>query len=557
MKKFLYCIILLLISSTTIYSQRGDGFWSASTNSIGRVFAMDAKWGMDMTIIYAASLDSGIFKSTNHGVTWTKVNNGLTYTAVQAIAISPSDWNVVYAGTNQLGGANSGIYVTTNGGTSWALKNTGITETSMGIQSISVDPSNPLIAYAAVFDGLVNSTVGLFKTTNGGNNWFASSTGMDLKNILAVTVSNFPNTILAGSSFDIPTQLGPSKIYKSTDGGANWVNTTGLPTDPAAINPIRFICKSNSPDYFFAGLFMNTTDGGGYFSTDRGGTWIKKWNGAPPDVGTLLRSGLIAEGTGDIYVGLDRSTGLNIGVWKSTDGGNNWASANGNAMLNTYAIRGLVFGWDLFGQTVFAGSASAVGNGVYDYTYPIPVELVSFAAEVFSNDVTLNWITASETNNRGFNIEKKAAGNEEWKNIGFVDGKGTTTEQQLYSYRDEDILSGKYQYRLKQVDFDGTYTYTDAVEIEVLKNDSYALNQNYPNPFNPQTRITFSVPTSTHTTLKVIDILGNEVATLLNEIIQAGSYDLSFDASNLASGIYIYQLKSGDFISTKKMTLVK
>jgi photosystem II stability/assembly factor-like uncharacterized protein len=556
MKKILYCLILFLISASSIYSQRGEGFWSASTNSIGRVFAMDAKWGVDMTIIYAASLDSGIYKSSDHGLTWNKVNNGLTYRAVQAIAISPSNWNVVYAGTNQLGGANSGIYVTTNAGASWTLKNTGITEVSLGIQSVSVDPSNSLIAYAAVFDGLTNSTVGLFKTTNGGDSWFASSNGIDIKNILCVSVSNFPNIILAGTSFDIPTQMGPSKIYKSTDGGANWVNTTGLPADPTAINPVRFINVANAPNYFFAGLFMNTTDGGAYFSTDGGSTWTKKWNGAPADVGTLLRSGLIVEGTNEIYVGLDRATGLNIGVWKSSDAGNNWTSANGNAMLDTYAIRGLVFGMDLDGSTIFAGSSSASGNGVYEYTYPIPVELVSFSAEVFSNDVILNWITATETNNRGFDVEKQAD-KKSWVKIGYVEGNGTTVDLHNYSFADNDISAGNYSYRLKQIDFDGSFTYTDAVEVEILNADSYVLQQNYPNPFNPETRISFGVPAGEHTTLKVTDILGNEVATLLNERIPAGSYEMNFDASALPSGIYFYTLQSGDFAITRKMVLLK
>jgi photosystem II stability/assembly factor-like uncharacterized protein len=128
-----------------------------------------------------------------------------------------------------------------------------------------------------VFDGLTNSSVGLFKTTNGGDNWFASSTGMDIKNLLSVSVNPAnPQIVLAGSSFDIPTSLGPSKIYKSTDGGANWIVTTGLPIDPASINPVRFISNPNHPTNYFAGVFMNTTDGGAYFSTDAGSTWTKK-----------------------------------------------------------------------------------------------------------------------------------------------------------------------------------------------------------------------------------------------------------------------------------------
>jgi hypothetical protein len=229
-------------------------------------------------------------------------------------------------------------------------------------------------------------------------------------------------------------------------------------------------------------------------------------------------------------------------------------------MLNTYVIRGLVFS-PAGNHTLYAGRASTTANlgGVYDYTFSfVPVELVSFSAEVFSSDVTLSWITASELNNYGFQVERRNAESNEWNNIGFVNGNGSSTETQYYSFSDNSVSVGKYFYRLKQLDFSGSFEYSNEVEVTILEvlND-FTLNQNYPNPFNPSTRISFIIPQSGYTTLKVFDVLGNEVATIIESDLSQGSYELLFDASGLSSGIYFYSLNSGEFTKTMKMILSK
>ncbi len=140
----------------------------------------------------------------------------------------------------------------------------------------------------------------------------------------------------------------------------------------------------------------------------------------------------------------------------------------------------------------------ALINGVtYGTLYPLPVELLSFSSSVIDNDVTLNWTTATETNNSGFQIERRETKNEkseEWKSIVFVNGNGTTTEPQTYSFKDENLSAGKYQYRLKQIDFDGTFEYSNIVEVEILPPAKFSLEQNYPNPFNPHTFIRDNIP---------------------------------------------------------------
>ncbi|RKY91168.1 MAG: peptidase S8 [Ignavibacteriae bacterium] len=196
----------------------------------------------------------------------------------------------------------------------------------------------------------------------------------------------------------------------------------------------------------------------------------------------------------------------------------------------------------------------------------IPVELTSFEGNVVDGNVQLKWATATETNNLGFNIERRKTSNvkrdNNWKKIGFVEGQGTTTEPQSYSFIDESILSGTYQYRLKQTDYDGSYEYSNIIEVEVGIPTEFSLEQNYPNPFNPTTIIRFSIPAvetghAPSVRLIVFDILGNKVATLINEEKEAGIYEVEFDATGITSGIYFYKLQAGNFVETKKMMVIK
>lgn len=188
----------------------------------------------------------------------------------------------------------------------------------------------------------------------------------------------------------------------------------------------------------------------------------------------------------------------------------------------------------------------------------MPVELVSFTADVDGYLVNLSWITATEINNFGFEIERKT--NDNWEKIGFVNGNGTTTEMQYYSFTDNIRLTNnidKIYYRLKQIDFDGTYEYSNEVEIEILHSDSYLLKQNYPNPLNPNTNISFSLPEKNDVKLVVYDINGNLVEILVNKQMDAGDHSVKLNSDRLASGIYYYKFRSSSFVETKKMILLK
>lgn len=192
-------------------------------------------------------------------------------------------------------------------------------------------------------------------------------------------------------------------------------------------------------------------------------------------------------------------------------------------------------------------------NGLCDI---VPVELTSFSANVDNNLVTLNWSTATELNNSGFEIERKSQ-NTEWNRIGFVAGSGTTTESRSYSFVDNSLPVGSFSYRLKQIDYDGTFEYSNTVEVVTSIPVQYSLDQNYPNPFNPSTKIRFTIPEASAVSLKVFNAIGEEVANLVNEVYESGTNEIVFNASNLTSGIYFVRMEAGSFVSTRKITLLK
>ena len=210
----------------------------------------------------------------------------------------------------------------------------------------------------------------------------------------------------------------------------------------------------------------------------------------------------------------------------------------------------------------------AVGNIFFDLSNvnfvieeTIPVELISFTAQRIDAGVELNWKTATETNNSGFNIERSKDG-ENFTQIGFVNGRGTTTEITSYNYLDTEIETGKYYYRLKQTDFDGTFKYLNVVLVDVGLPKQFELSQNHPNPFNPTTTVKFQLPVDANVRIELFNSIGQKVSELLNSDLSGGVHEVNFEGSNLSSGIYYYTMnavgKDGkNFTSTKKMILMK
>ncbi len=235
----------------------------------------------------------------------------------------------------------------------------------------------------------------------------------------------------------------------------------------------------------------------------------------------------------------------NLYVMKRTDPTGKWVCLNTTVSGNYLIASGL-------------GTFSDFGIGGDE---PLPVELTSFVSFVNGNDVTLNWSTATETNNSGFDIERSSTGSE-WTKVGSVNGNGTTSTPHSYSFTDRAVASGKYNYRLKQIDFNGNFTYHNlSNEVNIGVPEKFAMSQNYPNPFNPSTMINYDLPFDGKVSMKLFDMSGREVATLVNEIKTAGYHSVNFNGSALSSGVYFYRINvesnGKNFVDTKKMMLVK
>lgn len=215
-------------------------------------------------------------------------------------------------------------------------------------------------------------------------------------------------------------------------------------------------------------------------------------------------------------------------------------------------------------NNILSGTVTSFSDFSGGNSSALPVELVSLNAKVTNENILLTWQTATEINSYGFNVERKLQTAElsnetSWMKIGFVSGCGNSSSPKNYSFVDNNITSGKYSYRLKQIDNNGKFKFSKEIEVEIIKPMNFSLLQNYPNPFNPSTTISFSIPKRSFVTLKIYDQLGNEITTLVNGEKEAGNYSAQFSSNIklLSSGIYFYRLQAGDFAAIKKLILLK
>ena len=246
----------------------------------------------------------------------------------------------------------------------------------------------------------------------------------------------------------------------------------------------------------------------------------------------------------ELGTALDFTSGNTVDINLNFTMNSNWVAENCELVS---------FIQNLDGKEILQGTKIAVTD-----LSMLPVELTSFTATAKAGKVNLIWNTATEINNSGFEIERSFDGNS-FVTVGFVKGNGTTTQPKSYSYTDAIELQGieNIYYRLKQVDYNGAINYSDVVSVLFDIPTEFALGQNYPNPFNPATKIKYSVPQNSLVTIAVYDLTGQEVALLLNEVKEAGNYEINFDASQLSSGVYFYKMSSNSFSQVKKMSILK
>ena len=330
-------------------------------------------------------------------------------------------------------------------------------------------------------------------------------------------------------------------VFLSTNDGTSWT-ATGLTN-----SYVRALAVSGTN--LFAG-----TQGGVFLSTNNGTSWTAASTGL---TNTYVRS-LAVSGT-DLYAGT-----FGGGIFLSIDDGTNWTEVNtGLTNTDVYALA-------VSGTNLFAGT---YGAGVFVASLAsLPVEIVDFKVKAKQSSADLLWTTATEVNNYGFDVERRITGETSvrWNRIGFVAGAGTSNSPHEYTYTENNLPAGRYAYRIKQIDRDGSFKYHGNAEVEITAPATFALGPNFPNPFNPATTFVFSLPSKSLVSLKVFDALGREVSVVHSGELPAGDHSRQWDASGLPSGMYFYRLHArdastssalsgqpGSFTETRKLLLLR
>lgn len=527
-----------------------------------------------------------VYKTTDGGNTWTtvtpfttevirtsiKIGNKIIagcYKSTVAESVDGVNWNIltndnrdlygIYQEGNRIVavGDRGGVHLSENNGLSWTKK-------TYLQGNIMYD------AYVSGDNIYVCGRAGnYFVSTDAGNTWLNKSIGTSTTRLYKLYFFN------SNIGYTVTNE---GTILYTTDKGFNWVTQASFTT--TTLYDIKM---------------LNTTTG---FASGSGERLFSTTNGSNWSHGTLAQPSGQMTGIYPVDQNNGYVCGENGAIYKTSDGFNTltlisdtialagkvvhdvlyfapgevWAVAQGGLVLRmNQQGQMVVVANSLYGEDLTAmyksGPNSFIVSGysgtVYRFSFnPVPVELTSFTLSSSGNSVLLEWATATELNTKEFEIERKT-GNE-WQTIGSVKAVGNSTQANHYSYTDADLNAGKYLYRLKIVDFDGTIHYSQVTETAVGLPKNYFLGQNYPNPFgmatdsgNPSTLITYQLPVGGLVRMKLYDILGNEVATLVNETKNAGFHSVVFSSGKLANGIYVYKIEAGQFVDSKKLVLMK
>ncbi|HEX7358229.1 MAG TPA: T9SS type A sorting domain-containing protein, partial [Ignavibacteriaceae bacterium] len=517
--------------------------------------------------------DGGIWKTTDNGNSFTNLNQNLTLTQFYRIAASPFTPSRILGGTQDNGTQQT--YSSLN----WAAAYGG------DGGEVCFNPFNANFIIGETQNG------GLFRTTNGGSNWSGASNGINTGENVAWVAPILSHPVTSGTFY-----TGRQRVYRSTDNGGSWSAISANVNGASAIREMA-ISKSN-PSILFA------SSGSLIFkSTDAGVTWSNVTSGLPSR--TITSVNIYPTDENLIFLTF---SGFGAGkVYKSSNGGSSWVSISGNlpdtpindifiypnnpGNPNTFFVATDIgiFLTENDGTNWFEISnnlpntvvmhldysesnqmlrAGTHGRGVYEafVDFTIPVELISFTADQQDKKVILNWRTATETNNSHFEVERKFK-NQDWEKLGTVAGSGTITEFRNYFYEDDYTslpYNGTVLYRLKQVDFNGEFEYSNviAVDVEFIPNE-ITISQNYPNPFNPVTTIKYWLNVDANVNINIYNSIGQKVEELISKNQSVGSYSIKWNAENYASGTYFYSFevtdKSNNILhrEMKKLILLK
>jgi hypothetical protein len=422
-----------------------------------------------------------------------------------------------------------------------------------------------------------NTSILLIRSTDEGVTWNTPVTVSDVSGVQG----SFPATSSDGDLYVAWRGGGQIRFDKSTDGGLTFGTDKVISSTPNAWFPHMAVDLSGGPFHNYIYVVWNDTRNGDDdvflgISSDGGDSWLSamRINNDPIGNGKdqYWPSIAISE-LGEIVILFydSRNTSSNdiieAYIARSTDGGTTFT----NELLSTQPSTTNIPNGDVrFGDYInidFVGGnivpvwtderAGGFDMDIYTGLVPpiVPVELINFTHRIVNGKVILDWVTATELNNLGFEIQR-STDNNIFVTVGFVEGNGNSTSNKYYNFIDKNII-GKVFYRLKQVDYDGSYNYSQIIEVDGVTVTTIQLEQNYPNPFNPTTTIKYQLGNDSFVNLKVFNALGEEVAELVNKFQKAGNHQLTFDAENLPSGMYVYKLTSGNYVESKKMLMLK
>ncbi|MDR3667879.1 MAG: YCF48-related protein [Ignavibacteriaceae bacterium] len=485
---------------------------SGTTNDLYGVFFTDASHG---TVVGTYGT---ILHTTNGGTDWIAQISGTVNELFGVFFTDASNGTVV--------GSGGTILHTTNGGTDWVPQTNG------------VSPDNDFwgVSFADANNGMVTSASKgvILHTTNGGADWITQTTGAPgaLYHIAYTDVNN--GTVVGAYG----------TILHTTNAGIDWISQ--LDPSPAPMFGVSFTDANNGivvgGDFeYMYGFIIGTTDGGS--------TW-----------------GLQSYGAFNILMDVsfcDQNHGMAVGfggsIASTTDGGTTWSQSSSGTSTDLVGV-----------SFTDPNNGTAVGmGGTIIRLIPeglLPVELTSLTSVSNGRTIQLNWGTKTEKNSNKFNVERKS-NSADWQTVGSVKASVLSNSPKKYSFTDSKLQSGKYQYRLKMIDNDGTFNYSNLIESEVALPMTFEMSQNYPNPFNPSTKINYTLPFDSKVTLEVYNITGNKIAQLVNNDQAAGYYTVDFNSSvinrNISSGVYFYRIiafnkvDGTNFTSIKKMILIK
>lgn len=575
----IFSILLSLLLNIEILSQAPDTIWTKTIGGgnidIGHCVRETSDGGFIITG-YTRSFGTMagrnllLVKTDSDGnLIWINGYGGNADDEGNSVVQTPDGGFVACGYTKSFGSGMSDVYlikVDSNGNQLWDRVFGGAFDEE-AYSMVQTNDGGFLLAGATSSYGAGGRDIWLIKTDQSGNlQWLKTIGGLSSDGARSISKTSDGGYILTGWTFSYgPGAIGNLWLVKTDSlGNMQWNKFFGGSDADRGLS----VKQTQDGGYIITGytasfgaglddLYLIKTDGAGNTITENtfGGSARDYGNSIiqSSDSNIVITGYTLSYGAGgdDLWIIKTDAMGQNL-LWSKTLGGAQ--SDVGNCIIETSD-----------GSYVITGHTLSFGAGLHDVwliklASIIPVELTSFTANLFNNDVELKWVTATELNNRGFIIQRKKIlniENENWESIGFVDGNGTTTEPNEYLFIDKNLEAGRYQYRLKQMDFNGSESYSNVIDVEIIFPPEFILYQNYPNPFNPSTIISWQSPVGSHNLLKVFDVLGNEIATLVDEYKEAGIYNVEFNASELPSGIYVYELKAGSYSLRKKMLSLK